>query len=485
MMRFRNRIKRDLGLDISAEKLLSAGTIRGLAAYLSSQTSISIIADLNIRRDGPPQTEDMALTLGDPDVAVEIQKEVTRVIEPYGFTWEDDVEDVLPSWDLGYEVFGSVAGSAKVNHRMIYSMQKAGVEELRNALAAVLKHHAMQRSFELRGLNGEPTMRAVMRANSRWLQYAIAEIPAVENPEDLVSLIHNGKHFSEVEHPYPSFLVRIAHTKSTNTAGMICALQHLAFDALSVFSFLEDLDAVLGNPQIPVKPHVPYKLWADAYYLYRSSLAAHRSIGYQVRRLVKLSSLTHALFPPGPLHNELPNGLITQRRSFLSKLQLTDLPHVSELKANHDIQVFIVVKAALALFLAHKTNSPLALFSQNENGRSWPFQENWIQNQLPQCMDLAGPTCLNWLPVRTKNGVISFTNMQYYDTKANCESWFLFNCGMQDKRQMWVQILADEDRVPMSVAEEWARMVLSAVKWMADMQNWRKRVGEFGFLSID
>lgn len=229
IMRFRNRIKRDLGLEITTEQLLGAGTIKKQAAILSSKSnSPTATWSLGIQREGPPGSDDVAIALGNPDIAAEIRKRVTETIASYGFTWEDDVEDVLPSWDLGYEVFGSIVGTAKVNHRMSLSTKKASVKELHAAMCKAVKHHAMQRSFELRGLNGEPTMRVIMRGNEKWLRYSVEEIPEVDHPDDLERLIYDGVHFAEVVHPYPSFLVRIAHIKSTNTAGIIWALQHSA-----------------------------------------------------------------------------------------------------------------------------------------------------------------------------------------------------------------------------------------------------------------
>lgn len=45
------------------------------------------------------------------------------------------------------------------------------------------------------------------------------------------------------------------------------------------------------------------------------------------------------------------------------------------------------------MLLAHKTKSSLALFSQIENGRSWPFQEERTQSKLPDavCLFISWP----------------------------------------------------------------------------------------------
>lgn len=115
-----------------------------------------------------------------------------------------------PSWDLRCEVFGAVAGVAKVNHRMIVPKKHASVPQLRHSLELVLADHAMQQSFELRGAAGEPTMRAIMRAimrlNGKLLDYCIEELPEVNNPGELVSMIYEGEHFGELGHPYPHSL---------------------------------------------------------------------------------------------------------------------------------------------------------------------------------------------------------------------------------------------------------------------------------------
>jgi hypothetical protein len=95
--------------------------------------------------------------------------------------------------------------------------------------------------------------------------------------------------------------------------------------------------------------------------------------------------------------------------------------------------------------------------------------------------EAAQRTCLNWLPVRTKDGVVTFRNMRYHDTKANCESWFLFNCGMEAGDKLWVQIYGDEDRVPVAVAERWARSVMNVAEWMGDRANWERQVREYEF----
>lgn len=163
-------------------------------------------------------------------------------------------------------------------------MKKASVDELYHALDMALAGHAMQRSLELRSTAGEPTMRVITRHNKKWTAYSIEVLPEVNIPEELIDMVYGGKYFEEVEYTYSSFLAKMVHIKPTNTAGVFWAFQHLAFDGLSLFSSMEDLYAALNALKITPKPHVPYKLWADAYFLYRNSHAAQSSIQAQVRR---------------------------------------------------------------------------------------------------------------------------------------------------------------------------------------------------------
>lgn len=279
------------------------------------------------------------------------------------------------------------------------------------------------------------------------------------------------------------------------------------------------------------------------YYLHRSSLSATRSVTRQIRRLRPLLSYASSLFPPPPT-TPTPTKLAeaTQRKTFVAPMLFAPLPHLSSLRTTHDIPPFILIKAALALFLARKTNTGTALFSQNENGRSWPFVEEWTQALLPNCMDLAGPTlertvqivpipasisvlsfmrslkathdaeapdvhapwnlvraglgndsdrgifdaaamstCLNYLPVRTRDGKVVFEGLTYHEMRANCETAWLFNCGVEgegESTRMWTQILADEEVVSREEAVQWAEEVIEIVTWMGRGENWDRELRE-------
>ena len=282
------------------------------------------------------------------------------------------------------------------------------------------------------------------------------------------------------------------------------------------------------------------------YYLHRSSHAATRAVTRQIRRLKTLTSHASSLFPPPSDTSTNPLVSAEHRSTFIAPKFSTPLPHLSTLRSAHNVPPFILIKTALAVFLARKTQTQTAIFSQNENGRTWPFVESWMQPSLPDCMDLAGPTlertvqiiampeasttvmqylqalkkkqddeaqdvhapwnlvreglakaeggndsakqmfdaaamstCLNYLPVRTKNGELLYDAMEYHETKANCETAWLFNCwieGEAEETRLWTQILSDEDIVEPDEAVDWAREVMAIASWLANKENWEKSV---------
>ncbi|KAM3414564.1 hypothetical protein BST61_g9723 [Cercospora zeina] len=96
----RRLYQRNLGLDITTKEILEDGTVKRQAQLLSSGSNTkSLPVGLDVKREGPPDTDDVAIILGEPEVMTQIKRE------------EEDVEDILPSWDLGYEVFGNVDGT--------------------------------------------------------------------------------------------------------------------------------------------------------------------------------------------------------------------------------------------------------------------------------------------------------------------------------------------------------------------------------------
>jgi hypothetical protein len=158
-----------------------------------------------------------------------------------------------------------------------------------------------------------------------------------------------------------------------------------------------------------LKPHVPYKAWADHYYNLSSSHLATASVNWQASRLKGISSEPKTLFPvqrtkgwfkgssegwidlttslpgrPRPSLDVHPIGITGIKGS----AQLTD---IQALKIEHGIETSQVVKAALAIMTTRRTGQTEALFGQSQAGRSWPFMLDWQVDRMPPAMDIGGP----------------------------------------------------------------------------------------------
>lgn len=230
-IRLKGHISRATGVELDTADLMNAETIEGQAKLLASKIQSTNRPTLDIvspSRPGPPQLDDILPAMGDADLFRQIRQQALQAIKPLGFTWHDDVEDVLASWDLGHVIFGSVEGSGMVNYRATVAMKTASVQQLSDALHATLRNHAMQRSFEIRGIGNGPPLRVIMRPNDQWFEYAIQRVPSVGSIDELTAQLQDGMYFDSNDYPHPSFQIRIAHVESTNAAALIWSAEHSA-----------------------------------------------------------------------------------------------------------------------------------------------------------------------------------------------------------------------------------------------------------------
>jgi acyl carrier protein len=230
VLRLRNNIARETGVNVDATDLMNVTTIAGQRELLMSRSvkpMSPVIA--TPARSSPPEIDDILPAMGDYATFCCIKEQASKAIEPLGFTWQDDVEDVLPSWDLGHVMFGSVSGSSMVNFRSTLAMKTATVQQLRQALYSTIRNHAMQRSFEVQGVGEGAPLRLIMRPNDKWFQYAVREISSpVHDIEELTALLDDGTYFDTNAYPFPAFQIRLAHLEASNTAGLIWSAEHSA-----------------------------------------------------------------------------------------------------------------------------------------------------------------------------------------------------------------------------------------------------------------
>jgi acyl carrier protein len=107
ILRFRDKLKKETGRTLTLEDMVTHKTIGAQIQYLANQNPQQEVSRPEIRdeRKGPPTADDMIHTRGDPIRAAETQRLVQDVIEPFGLSWQEDVEDVMPAYDFAVVTF--------------------------------------------------------------------------------------------------------------------------------------------------------------------------------------------------------------------------------------------------------------------------------------------------------------------------------------------------------------------------------------------
>jgi hypothetical protein len=313
------------------------------------------------------------------------------------------------------------------NHRHAWLCSNTSISELQAALEGALTHHSMFRTMGLY-FDSETSLHVTVRPSQIWFSHCITLLPAICSPELLGGVAYNDPHLDYACFPGPLFRAILVPITNSNDAGLIYQAQHSLFDAISLTLFIEDLDGLLSKPNTVLKPHVPYKAWADHYYSLSSSHLATASVNWQARRLKGISSHPQTLFPAQrakgwfkgssqgwiDLTTSLPGGprpsLDAHPIGITGIKGSAQLPDIQALKIEHGIETSQVVKAALAIMTTRRTGQTEALFGQSQAGRSWPFMLDWQVDRMPPAMDINGPLLqrtLNRMSISPSSTVIN------------------------------------------------------------------------------
>jgi hypothetical protein len=261
-----------------------------------------------------------------------------------------------------------------------------------------------------------------IRPSAKWFSHCITFVDPIN------TLAYNDPKLDYAAFPGPLFRFVITHIRDENCAGLVYIAQHSVFDGVSLPLFIEDLNTLLVSPAAVLKPHVPYKAWADNYYNLQDSAIAHTHVAWQARRLQGISSNPETLFPiqqapewfkgssigwidsrtglPGAPRKSLDAEPIGVKGLFIQG----KLPDIQALKMQHGIEGSQIVKAALAVVTTKYTKQEYALFGQAQAGRTWPFLLPWQAERMPPAMDVDGPAVqgtINRIPVNYDETVLS------------------------------------------------------------------------------
>jgi acyl-CoA synthetase (AMP-forming)/AMP-acid ligase II len=408
LARFSAVFMRETGMLLQLQDLVDHPTLEGQAKLLAARggSGVQSMTDMKPERDGPPGLYDMVHTHGEETRYKKTQELANETMKPLGLSWED-VEDVIPMNGI-QETFMKYRRPQSSNHRHAFLCKGASVGAVQEALEATLAHHSMLRTMAMY-YDSHTSLHLTIRPSEQWFSKCIRRFPLVKQLDDLAELVYGDLELDHACFPGPMMRCIIAHVEETKCAGVVYMIQHSVFDAVSLGLFLDDFDAMLSNPTTKLKPHVPYKAWADSYYNLQSSPIAKASVDWQVERLRGISKNPDSLFPrqrapemfkgsskgwidiktgkPGPPRKALTeNGLGV--KGITGQGILKD---IQGLKVKHSIEGSQIVKAALAVVTSRHTKQEYALFGQSQAGRTWPFMLPWQANRMPPAMDVDGP----------------------------------------------------------------------------------------------
>ncbi|KAH7348361.1 hypothetical protein BKA65DRAFT_594211 [Rhexocercosporidium sp. MPI-PUGE-AT-0058] len=449
LARFSAALLREAGLLISLSELAEHSTIEQQARLLSSRgTAQASFADIVPKRDGPPTINDMAHVHGDEQRYQKTIKLCNETLEPLGLDW-NDVQDVIPM-NSTQETFLKYRRPQTSNHRHAWLCPGTSMQELQTAIEGAVTHHSMLRSMAIY-FDDITAVHATIRPSKKWWSHCITIVPPIKKASDLPTLVYNDPKLDFACFPGPMFRFVITYVDEEKCAGLVYQGQHSVFDGVSLPIFLDDLDKLLVTHGTILKPHVPYKAWADSMYLLQDSTLARQSVDWQAKRLHGMSRTPEALFPkqiapewfkgnsegwidiktgkPGPPRKYLDADPVGVK----GISALGQLPDIQALKVKHGIEGSQIVKAALAVVTTMHTKAGFALFGQSQAGRSWPFLQDWQVERMPPAMDVDGPAVqgsLARIPVHKDETILEMMR------KLQAEQKFLNKHAYAPRRQL-------------------------------------------------
>ncbi|KAF8857135.1 acetyl-CoA synthetase-like protein [Acephala macrosclerotiorum] len=408
--RFSAVFMRETGLLIHLQDLIDHPTIEAQARLLASRgggSAAASIADMLPKRDGPPGTFDIVHCNGDEARYKKTQELAIETLKPLSLGW-NDVQDIIPMNGI-QETFLKYRRPQSSNHRHAFVCNGSSVVHVQKALENTLAHHAMLRTMAMY-FDSHTSVHIAVRPSKQWFSQCILHLPPVKKADDLAELVYGDINLDHACFPGPMMRFVIVYVEETNCAGIVYMAQHSVFDGVSLPLFLDDFDAMLSDPTTKIKPHVPYKAWADSYYNLQHSPIAKASVDWHAKRLRGLSKNPDALLfkprapewfkgfsegwidiktgKPGPPRVALTKPAGLGVKGITGKGTLRD---IQALKIKHSIEGSQIVRAALAVITIRHTKQEYALFGQSQAGRTWPFMLPWQADRMPLAMDVDGP----------------------------------------------------------------------------------------------
>lgn len=395
-MRVRDMYRKELGLTLSAHEMIEHPNLQSQILALQRKSGHRQAGDSQLSAVAAPLgLEDIQRVVGPENDANSFKETASLALKAYGFDFENDVGEIIQASD-----FTNVLLRSKImdswNFGIAIVAEGSTTASLRKALVAALKQSSLWTSFYVLGEDGSPFY-VTMKPQEKLYEQCLTVCGSVPTLADLQQKAIRYPHPEHATYPGLLFHALVYHVEELNSAAFVMYLHHALHDASSMRLVLEDLNQSLRAPHQQLRPHVPFKTWADIYHSLRDSPRATMEVNWHVKRLSDLHLHRQALHPPA----RVPRQATTANPDGID--YGFDAPNLLNLKKHHPhITASVVLKVAMTLVNITRTQHTHALFSNFEAARaSLPFWPETLRH-LPtsdgttladlDASDVAGPT---------------------------------------------------------------------------------------------
>ncbi|KAJ5641988.1 hypothetical protein N7490_005988 [Penicillium lividum] len=405
-IQFCHMIRQKLQLVITQNDLIKFNTIQQQATLLNErkqrQTKDSLCRDT---------AHDLS-TLLDTEQA---KRAASAKLEPLGFGW-DDIEEVIPIADcLRQSLRGARPNSWNVRVSWI-AASSITVAEVEAALHTWLQRHPLLRSTPVT-YDENLDLYLAMHPSADWIKLQVINGGTVKDVNDVATYKLNDPEYDFVDERGPMFRATILNVNNPSVVGLVMHVNHVIFDAHTLFRWFEDFRDLLNRKDQLLNFH-PYRDYIADFHGNRNGPACQKAVDFHVHRIQGVSSATDALWPPqiaplwlkgdnqGWIHSDNTPGCPTERPLLDGKescgtkgiTRAVHVPKILELQHNLAITPPLIAKCACALLNVRMTGAKEALFGVIDSGRTWPSAEDSHPDDRGiDIMEVDGPTITHFL----------------------------------------------------------------------------------------
>ncbi|KAL1311473.1 hypothetical protein AAFC00_004416 [Neodothiora populina] len=441
MMQLSRMVKCALEKDITVEHFKKCDTILDQANLIDQRPKRKTQVD-RASRIGPPTIDDIAYLQGDSSTFQQTRRSVSSALSIMNLSWSD-VEDVmpLPDWEA---IFVNRSRPQSWNLRWTCHAP-VDARKLEAAVRSTMAVHPTLRSIAVLSNEDTPLLVSI-RPSEQWMKNSITTGWSVSDKDELKDLLLGHPVQDCASFPGPLFRVHIATIESDGTAGLVIVASHAVMDASMTKLWLDDINAALHGNGTP-GPHALYKDYAAAYHSHRFGSEAMKGVAYWAEKLQGVSSIPESEYwPPqrapewfkgcdyGWTHwdgSETSESMRSRSQLEKNKAQngirrLARVQDIAHLKSDHNVPVFMLMKAAIALLNVKQTGGREAMFGTINAARTWPFSSDYSATEQEKFsgnpLDISGCTIeylLDRVHVETQTMVLKFMQKVTAEEETN------------------------------------------------------------------